>query len=91
MDFVVELPKEKSGFRNVLVVVDRFTKMAHFIPMTGINAEQTTNAFVKEIWHFHALSSSIVSDRGPQFVSAFWTAIIERLGIRRRLSTSFHP
>ncbi|KAH0603046.1 uncharacterized protein H6S33_008050 [Morchella sextelata] len=91
MDFVVEMPKEKSGFRNVLVVVDRFTKMAHFIPMTGINAEQTANAFVKDIWRFHGLPRSIVSDRGTQFVSAFWAAVTERLGIRRRLSTSFHP
>ncbi|KAH8144362.1 uncharacterized protein LAJ45_11668 [Morchella importuna] len=85
------MPQEKSGFPNVLVVVDRFAKMGHFIPMTGINAEQTPNTFVKDIWRFHGLSRSIVSDRGTQFVLAFRTAITERLGIRRRLSTLFHP
>lgn len=49
MHFVVKLPTEKFGYKNVLVVMDRFTKMAHFIAMTKLDTERTVNAFVKDI------------------------------------------
>lgn len=75
----------------VLIVVDRFTKMAHFITMTKMDTERTGNAFVKDIWRFHGLPRSIVSDRGSQVVSGFWTALTRRLGIRGRQSTTFDP
>lgn len=49
MDFIVKLPTEKSGYNNVLVFVDRFIKMAHFIAVTKMDTEKTANAFVTDI------------------------------------------
>ncbi len=65
MDLIVELPETKQGFDSVLVVVDRFTKLAHFIPCKkNLTSAQLADLFVKEILRLHGLPSEIVSDRG---------------------------
>jgi len=91
MDFIVELPKI-NGFDAVLVIVDRLTKMAHFLPCsTTIDAPKTADLFVKEIVRLHGLPDDIVSDRGPVFVSKFWNGVLSLLGIKRNLSSGYHP
>lgn len=91
MDFITHLPKSQ-GSDAVLVVVDRLTKMRHFIACTGsCNAEDTANLFVQRVWKLHGLPCSIVSDRGTQFASAFWKHLTSRLGIKNALSTAHHP
>jgi len=91
MDFVVGLP-ECEGFDAVWVVVDRLSKMRHFIPChTTIDAVGLARLFLREVVRLHGLPRSIVSDRGPQFASTFWGQICSRLGIDRRMSTAFHP
>ena len=91
MDFVVGLP-ECEGFDVVWVVVDRLSKMRHFIPChTMIDAVGLAKLFYREVVRLHGLPKSVVSDRGPQFVSTFWGQICSRLGIDRRMSTAFHP
>lgn len=72
MDFIVDLPKKKSGYKNGLVVVDIFTKMVLFIAMTKMDTERTSNIFVKDIGQFHGLPETIVLDRGSQCVSGSW-------------------
>jgi hypothetical protein len=55
----------------ILVVVDRFSKMAHFIPTTHeISAEETAELLLHHVWKLHGTPEEIISDRGPQFVSA---------------------
>ena len=66
MDFITDLPKVK-GYNQIWVVVDRFTKMAHFIPLKSREATTLAKAFIKEIWRFHGLPLGIVSDRDPVF------------------------
>jgi transposase InsO family protein len=91
MDFVVRLP-ECEGFDPVWVVVDRLSKMRHFIPChTTIDAVRLARIFLREVVRLHGLPRTIVLDRGPQFASTFWGQICSRLGIDRRLSTAFHP
>ena len=91
VEFIVELP-EISGFNAVMVVVDRFTKMAHFIPCsTTITSQQTIDLFISRIFSLHGLPSEIVSDRGPQFISQVWEGILSALKIKPCRSTSFHP
>lgn len=68
MDFIVGLPTEKSGYKNVLVVVNRFTKMTHFITITRMDTERTATVLVEDIWRFHGLPESRVSDRGSQLL-----------------------
>ena len=91
VDFIVELP-EISGLNAVMVVVDRFTKMAHFIPCsTTITSQQTIDLFISRIFSLHGLPSEIVSDRGPQFISQVWEGILSALKIKPCRSTSFYP
>ena len=72
MDFVDGLPP--SGGKNcILVIVDRFSKYAHFIPMTHpFTALTVAKTFITNVYHLHGLSLSIVSDRDKVFTSQLW-------------------
>lgn len=91
MDFIVKLPVS-SGYDSILVVVDRRTKMAHFIPcLETTTASELATLFFKNIFKYHGLPNNIVSDRGPQFKSTFWSELLRLLDIKPTLSTAFHP
>ena len=77
MDFIVKLPTS-NGFDSVFVVVDRFTKMAHFIPcIESMNALTLARLFLDNIVRIHGLPLSIVSDRGSLFLSKFLKALLD--------------
>jgi transposase InsO family protein len=91
MDFVEPLPIS-NGFDSILVVVDRLTKWAVFIPAkTTWKARDLARAFFDYVAAQHGLPSAIVSDRGSKFVSLFWGALMKRLNVRLRLSTAYQP
>lgn len=91
VDFITGL-ETSHGFDAIMVVVDRLSKMRHFIPCRAeCSAAAAARFFVDHVWKIHGLPSSIVSDRGPQFVSRFWDHLARRLRVRRNLSTSYHP
>ena len=91
MDFIVGLPKSE-GYTKIWVIVDRFSKMGHFIPMkTEEHIKELALTFVKEIWHLHGLPESIVSDRDTRFTSKFWTSLMQLLQVKLNMSTAFHP
>jgi hypothetical protein len=91
MDFETELP-ECEGYDAIWVVVDRLSKMRHFIPcQTTVDARGLAEMFIKEVVLLHGLPRIIVSDRGPQFAAVFWKLLCDKLGIERRLCTVFHP
>ncbi|MBW0565469.1 hypothetical protein O181_105184, partial [Austropuccinia psidii MF-1] len=91
MDFITQLPLSNS-FYSILVIVDIFSKMAVFIPtMSSITSLDLAHLFIKNIFSKHGLPSRIVSDRGPLFVSSFWTNLCQQLKISRDLSTAYHP
>ena len=90
-DFITKLLLAQ-GYNSILVVVDRFTKMAHFVPTTEKTmAEGLARLFRDNVWRLHRLPKSIISDRGPQFVAALMRELNEMLGIKTKLSTAFHP
>lgn len=91
MDFIVQLP-ESNGSTAILVVVDRLTKMAHFIPTTdNVDAEGTVALFLKHVFSAHGLPDDIVSDRGATFTALFTQSMMKSLGVTQNLSTAFHP
>ena len=91
MDFIVELPPSQ-GYDGIYVCVDRFTKMAHFVPTSSnITAEGTAELYLRNIFKNHGLPGDIVSDRGTQFVSKFTRRLLELLDIKGNRSTSYHP
>lgn len=91
IDFITHLPLS-SGYDAILVIVDRLTKMKHFLPCHGTcNSEGVARLFLKHVWKIHGLPLSIISDRGAQFIAEFWKHVCKRLGISVKLSTAFHP
>ena len=90
IDFLCGLPESKK-YTVIMVVVDRFSKMIHLIPFKNIpTAEETAEAFLKNIFRIHGLPSDIYSDRGTQFTSALWTEIMEKLRIAPKIATTDH-
>ncbi|MBW0519890.1 hypothetical protein O181_059605 [Austropuccinia psidii MF-1] len=91
IDFITQLPLSNS-FDSILVIVDRFTNMAVFIPeMSSIASLDLAHCFIRNICSKNGLPSIIVSDRGSFFVSSFLTNLCQQLKISRDLSTAYHP
>jgi hypothetical protein len=91
MDFIGGLPKVQ-GIDTIMVVVDRLTKYAHFIPVKHpYTAKDIAELFIKEIVRLHGFPSSIVSDRDRVFLSSFWTELFKQAGTKLKYSSAYHP
>ena len=92
MDFITKLPKTRKGHDMIWVIVDRFTKSAHFLA-TRENwpMEKLAELYVKEIVRVHGVPLSIVSDRDSRFTSRFWKSVHDEMGTKLCLSTAYHP
>ena len=92
IDFITHLPLTLRNFDAIMVIVDRFTKRAHFIPSNITDTTKNfTHIFLQEVIRHHGIPSEIVSDRDTQFTSKFWATIAKMMGIERNLSSSHHP
>jgi len=82
----------QQGYDSILVIVDRFTKIAHFVPTTEkTSAESLAQLFRDNVWKLYGLPDSIISDRGPQFAVGIMRELNHILGIKMKLSTAFYP
>jgi len=90
-DFITKLPLAQ-GYDSILVVVNRLTKMVHFISTTEkMSAEGLTRLFRDNVWKLHGLPKSIISDQEPQFMAGLMRELNEMLGIKSKLSMAFYP
>jgi transposase InsO family protein len=77
---------------SIWVIIDRLTKVAHFIPVkTTFGGATLARIYLKEIVRLHGIPRKIVSDRGTQFTSKFWTSLQKAMGTKLDFSTAYHP
>ena len=74
------------------MIVDRLTKVAHFIPVrTTYGGDRLAKLYIERIVKLHGVPKRIVSDRGTQFTSRFWSRLHEALGTKLDFSSAYHP
>jgi hypothetical protein len=95
MDFITGLPNSlwrSIVYDAILVIVDRYTKMAHYVPcQKTIDAEHLADHIMDRIIGHYGVPEGIVTDRGSVFTSNYWSNICYYLKVQRKLSTAFHP
>ncbi len=90
-DLIVGLPPS-DGYDSVFVVVDRFTKRAHFVATTiHLEAEGAARLYRDHVWKHHGWPTKIITDRGTQFKAKFVIELNKLFGIQTALSTAYHP
>lgn len=90
MDFIDGLPQSNRANR-ILVVVDKFTRYAHFLPLIHpFTAAKVARAYLDNVYKLHGLPRAIISDRDPTFISRFWQELFKIIGTELNMSTSYH-
>lgn len=91
MDFK-SFPVDKHGYDTAYVVIDRLSKQSTSIPYyKTTTTKDIVQLYVSYIYRYRGAPQTIISDRGPQFISDFWNEFCRILGIKLKLSTAFHP
>lgn len=91
MDFITDLPL-CEGYDAIMVVVNQFMKMAHFIPCRDLpTLEQTARLYINRVMNLHSVPEQIISDRGGQFAAEFWSKFWLLLKVKTSMSTAYHP
>jgi hypothetical protein len=92
MDFIVGLPRTAKGYHSIWVIIDRLTKIAHFIPVkVKYPVIAYAELYIARILNLHGVPKTIVLDHGPQFVSKFWEELHKSLGTKLLHSSAYHP
>ncbi|CAA0831291.1 Unknown protein, partial [Striga hermonthica] len=92
MDFVTGLPRSSEHHDAFWVVVDRLTKVAHFLPVSmKMSLDKLAAIYTHGFIRLHGVPVTIVSDRDPRFVSRFWHNLHEAMGTKLEFSSAYHP
>lgn len=91
LDFIEGLPKSNS-YNCILVVVDKFSKYAHFLSLSHpFTALQVATLYMNNLFKLHGLPEAMVFDRDKVFTSHIWQELFRLLGIDLRMSSAYHP
>jgi hypothetical protein len=92
MDFITGLPRKRKQHDAIMVVVDKLTKVAHFIPLkTTHKSTNVVDIYMMEVAQLHGIPNTIVSDRDPKFTSKFWRGLFKGFRTNLNFSTTYHP
>jgi hypothetical protein len=92
MDFIVGLPRTSHEYNSIWVIVDRLTKLAHFISIAmTYRVRQYAELNISHIVRYHGIPKTIISDRGSIFVAHFWEQLHECLDTHLIRSSTYHP
>jgi IS30 family transposase len=92
MDFIVGLPRTQAGYDSIWVIVNRLTKVTHFIPVkTTDSGAKLAELYMSRIVCLHGVLKKIVSDRGSQFTPKFWEKLHESMDTKLNFSSAYHP
>jgi hypothetical protein len=92
MDFITGFPKTQRQNDSIMVVIDKLSKSAHFIPVKSTyKAINIAEIFMKEIFRLHGIPKMVISDRDVKFTSNFWKELFAGLGTNLNFNTSYHP
>jgi IS30 family transposase len=92
MNFIVGLPHTQAGYDSIWVIVDRLTKVTHFIPVkTTYSGAKLAEIYMSGIVCLHGVPKKIVSDRGSQFTFKFWEKLHESMDTKLNFSSAYHP
>jgi hypothetical protein len=92
MDLIVGLTTMQSGYDSIWVIVDRFLKVAHFIPVkTTYKRAKLAELYIAIIMCLHGVPKKIISDRGTQFTSRFWEKLHKVVDTKLNFSSAYHP
>jgi len=75
----------------ILVVVDRFMKMAHLVLIKNKDNPTVARAYLENVSKYPGFPDDVVSDRDGTFTGQFFTDLYDYLGIKRTMSTAYHP
>jgi hypothetical protein len=92
MDFILRLPMTQKGYDTIWVIVDRLTKVIHFIPVrTTYTRSLLAELYMARIICLHSVPKKNVSDRGTQFTSKSWKYLYESMDTKPNFSSAYHP
>ena len=92
MDFVTGFPNSKHANDAIFIVIDKLTKVAHFLPIKeSITAAQLAELYTSRMVSLHGIPQLISSDHRSIFTSKFWDSFQKAMGTNICFSTAFHP
>jgi hypothetical protein len=91
LDFIEGLPLS-GKFDTILVVVDKFSKFGHFIPLRHpFTAASVAQLYMDNVYKLHSMPKVLISDRDKIFVSSFWQNLFRLAETTMNMSSSYHP
>jgi hypothetical protein len=92
MDFIIGLPRTQKGYDSIWVIINRLTKVTHFIPIKMMyTGPQLAELYISKIISLHGVPKKIVFDRGTQFTSKFYESLHEPMDTKLNFSLAYHP